>query len=163
MAQPRLRPEHHSRYHQPLVKMSWLTSWFSSSRNDKLSRGGALSSTSEAFSLPVSSPVTATHPDAFNTDSLAINEPDSANRYSYPPGRNGPYGYVSTGYALILAYMAAFFGSYYLCSVFNSRQFSLRTINPTPPPQHSTLPLRPIPPIISHMGPTTCLAKQGIP
>ena len=80
-------------------------SLFSSSRNDKLSRGGALSSTSEAFSLPVSSPITATHPDAFNSDSFVLSEPDSASAsgpatYSYPPGRDGPYGYVAAGYAL---------------------------------------------------------------
>lgn len=84
--------------------MSWLVSWFSPSRNDKLSRGGALSSTSEAFSLPVSSPITATHPDAFNSDTLVLNEPDSATgpaMYSYPPGRSGPYGYVSARYALV--------------------------------------------------------------
>jgi len=90
-----------------LLKMSWFTSWFSSSRNDKLSRGGALSSTSEAFSLPVSSPTTATHPDAFNSDSLVMNEPDSAGgplRYSYPPGRSNPYGYFPPGYALVFTY-----------------------------------------------------------
>lgn len=110
--QPRLRPKHHhSRYHSPFFEMSWFTSWFSSSRNDKLSRGGALSSTSEAFSLPVSSPITATHPDAFNSDSLVMNDPDSANgptTYSYPPGRNGPYSYVSAGYVLILIHTPVF-------------------------------------------------------
>lgn len=93
--------------------MSWLTSWFSSSRNDKLSRGGALSSTNEAFSLPVSSPITATHPDAFNSDSLVLNEPDSAHgptTYSYPPGSNGLYSYVSAGCVLILIHIPAFSG-----------------------------------------------------
>ena len=93
--------------------MSWFTSLFSSSRNEKLSRGGALSSTSEAFSLPVSSPITATHPDAFNSDSLVMNEPDSASgpvTYSYPPGSNGPYSYVSAGCVLILIHMSVFSG-----------------------------------------------------
>ena len=84
--------------------MGWLLSIFSPSRSDKSSRGGALSSTSEAFALPVSSPITATHPDAFNSDGLVLNEPDSATgpaTYSYPPGRDGLYGYVSARCVLV--------------------------------------------------------------
>jgi hypothetical protein len=65
-----------------------------------------------------------------------LNEPDPTNspvRYSYPPGRNDSYGYVSAGYVLILIHMVVFSGSCYLYFVFNPLQFSLKTINPTPP------------------------------
>jgi cell wall assembly regulator SMI1 len=94
--------------HDTTHRSQRLASRFSSSRNNKFSRGGALSSTSEAFSLPVSSPVTATHPDAFNTDSLAMNEPNFTGGsmiYSYPPGRNGPYGCFN-GVRMVLIHVA---------------------------------------------------------
>lgn len=42
-----------------------------------------------------------------------MNDPDPTSgpaAYSYPPGRNGSYGYVSAGYVLILVHIPVFFG-----------------------------------------------------
>ncbi|KAG6810294.1 hypothetical protein H0H92_012518 [Tricholoma furcatifolium] len=56
--------------------MGWLSSFFSSTK------GQALSSTHDAFSLPTSSPTIHQHPDAFNPETLQTPDPSS---YTYPP------------------------------------------------------------------------------
>ncbi|KAH9951885.1 hypothetical protein B0H21DRAFT_782534 [Amylocystis lapponica] len=73
--------------------MSWFAGLFSSSKGTLNSRK-AMSSTHEAFSLPTSSPRTASHPDAFNPETL--NTPNTvASSYSYPPqSAGGAYDYV---------------------------------------------------------------------
>lgn len=57
-----------------------------------------MSSTHEAFSLPTSSPIHSSHPDAFNPDTLQTPDPESAassRSYTYPPPPSpiGSYGY----------------------------------------------------------------------
>ncbi|PPR06001.1 hypothetical protein CVT26_005723 [Gymnopilus dilepis] len=80
--------------------MGWLSSLFSSfdSNSSQRSRKGQVfSSTHEAFSLPTSSPVYNSHPDAFNPDVLNTPDPESARSpgsYTYPPPGPAAYGYI---------------------------------------------------------------------
>ncbi|EGN96207.1 hypothetical protein SERLA73DRAFT_170616 [Serpula lacrymans var. lacrymans S7.3] len=77
--------------------MNWLASLFSTGNNVSSRRGQAMSTTHEAFSLPTSSPGFATHPDAFNPDSLQTPDTESAMSpsYTYPPQSPiSAYGYV---------------------------------------------------------------------
>lgn len=79
--------------------MGWLSSLFSSDSSHRLRKGQVFSSTHDAFSLPPSSPVFQSHPDAFNPDALSTPDLQSARSpttYTYPPqGLNG-YGYTPT-------------------------------------------------------------------
>ncbi|CAA7265352.1 unnamed protein product [Cyclocybe aegerita] len=78
--------------------MGWLSSLFSLDKTPQRPRTGQVfSSTHEAFSLPTSSPVFASHPDAFNPDTLNTPDPESARSpatYTYPPQGPGAYGYI---------------------------------------------------------------------
>ncbi|KAF9068681.1 hypothetical protein BDP27DRAFT_1265958 [Rhodocollybia butyracea] len=73
--------------------MNWLSSLFSQGSSQNSRRGQAMSSTHEAFSIPTSSPVFRTHPDAFTPDAL-LNTPDSRSSYTYPPPSPAAYNYV---------------------------------------------------------------------
>ena len=76
---------------QPTPAMNWLASLFSSSSsssNESARRKLALS-THDAFSLPTSSPITASHPDSFSHSSPDAFDVDtlspSTSSYAYPP------------------------------------------------------------------------------
>ncbi|KZT11306.1 uncharacterized protein LAESUDRAFT_720526 [Laetiporus sulphureus 93-53] len=76
--------------------MSWLVNLFSSPKNAMNARK-SMSSTREAFSLPIASPGFHPHPDAFTAEALAT-PTSSTSSYSYPPpvGR-AAYDYVPAG------------------------------------------------------------------
>ncbi|KAF8162866.1 hypothetical protein B0H34DRAFT_763956 [Crassisporium funariophilum] len=83
--------------------MGWLSSLFSFDTSQRSRNGQVFSSTHEAFSLPTSSPVFTSHPDAFNPEALNTPEPESArspSSYTYPPQGLSAYGYIpsSAGY-----------------------------------------------------------------
>ncbi|KAF8558521.1 hypothetical protein OG21DRAFT_1504266 [Imleria badia] len=76
--------------------MNWLVNFFANGSKQSQRRGQAISSTREAFSLPTTSPVLPTHPDAFNPDTLQPPEPLSP-AYTYPPqSPMSAFGYVPT-------------------------------------------------------------------
>ncbi|KAF9553818.1 hypothetical protein CPC08DRAFT_737848 [Agrocybe pediades] len=77
--------------------MGWLSSLFFSDNSQRNRNGQVFSSTHEAFSLPTSSPVFPSHPDAFNPSTLNTPDPDSARTpasYTYPPTGPMSYGYI---------------------------------------------------------------------
>ncbi|KDR81892.1 hypothetical protein GALMADRAFT_240172 [Galerina marginata CBS 339.88] len=77
--------------------MGWLSSLFSSDTPQRSRQGQVFTSTHEAFSLPTSSPVYNSHPDAFNPDVLGTPDPEttrSPGSYTYPPQGTPTYGYV---------------------------------------------------------------------
>ncbi|KAJ4487557.1 ARP2/3 complex 16 kDa subunit (p16-Arc)-domain-containing protein [Lentinula aciculospora] len=75
---------------------SVLLSWHEKGPSQSSRRGQAMSSTHEAFSIPTSSPVFSSHPDAFTPD--VLNTPDTSRSasYTYPPPSPAAYSYVST-------------------------------------------------------------------
>ncbi|KAF8188355.1 hypothetical protein BJ912DRAFT_968625 [Pholiota molesta] len=82
--------------------MGWLSSLFSFDSPQSARKGQIFSSTHEAFSLPTSSPVTSSHPDAFNPDALNTPDPESARSatsYTYPPQGPTTYGYIPSSSA----------------------------------------------------------------
>ncbi|KAJ3877697.1 hypothetical protein F5051DRAFT_373996 [Lentinula edodes] len=76
--------------------MNWFSSLFSQGSSQSSRRGQAMSSTHEAFSIPTSSPIFASHSDAFTPD--VLNTPDTSRSasYTYPPPSPAAYSYAST-------------------------------------------------------------------
>ncbi|KAF8968404.1 hypothetical protein BDZ97DRAFT_1696836 [Flammula alnicola] len=82
--------------------MGWLSSLFSIDNSQRSRKGQVFSSTHEAFSLPTSSPVFTSHPDAFNPDALNTPDPESvrsAASFTYPPQDTAAYGYIPSSSA----------------------------------------------------------------
>ncbi|TFK27423.1 hypothetical protein FA15DRAFT_666502 [Coprinopsis marcescibilis] len=79
--------------------MGWFSSLFSSADSSQRTRKTqTLSYTNEAFSLPTSSPVFGSHPEAFTPGALNTPDPESAisPSYTYPPQHKGTYGYIAS-------------------------------------------------------------------
>lgn len=78
--------------------MGWLSNLFSMDSSQRSARKGQVfSSTHEAFSLPTSSPVFHSHPDAFNPETLNTPDPESTRSpgsYTYPPQDTASYGFI---------------------------------------------------------------------
>ncbi|KAE9406710.1 hypothetical protein BT96DRAFT_963399 [Gymnopus androsaceus JB14] len=74
--------------------MNWLSSLFSQESSQSSRRGQAMSSTHEAFSIPTSSPVFGSHPDAFTPDVLNTPDTSRSGSYTYPPPSPVAYSYV---------------------------------------------------------------------
>lgn len=122
--------------------MSWLVSLFTGNKQNSR-RGQAMNTTHEAFSLPTSSPVHTSHPDAFNPDTLQTPDPDSAGRsFTYPPvSPVGAYGfgpYVFSICVLAKSLIALFLA---LDHVHNKDLFFLSTILHSIPRQPHLYPL----------------------
>lgn len=78
--------------------MGWFSNLFSPAASNVNARKKMAMSTHDAFSLPTSSPITASHPDAFARSGANTPEIESQLNpsYSYPPPMNSPttYDYV---------------------------------------------------------------------
>ncbi|KAH8116913.1 hypothetical protein DFH11DRAFT_1578152 [Phellopilus nigrolimitatus] len=109
--------------------MGWFSDMFSSSSSNSNARRKTTLSTHDAFSLPTSSPITASHPGSFARSGFDTPDIDTAASptYAYPPPMSSPttYDYVPRQNGRLLASQ--------------SRRTSLL-------PLHNNTPLSPLPP-----------------